>query len=342
MVRCGSAVHTSVPGRLSTFENIHMHSIKQPHCLLCQSQKSSCRDETSQSWQLRDYPLYFCTMILTTQGDETERQEGRHYLDGWAGATSEGVFWNMKYISLTTMNLPHILQTVWLSMLEHLMDWVMFFLKQHSRIDIFSQLWAMMPPCSGFTQFNKPCSQVMQWSGKEMKALGRVVVPVFVAIFSMHLASQRIPLKEALLSVKNLVYFHLMAWYRYHTEATIEYMEKYPDVYHLHKDVFSRFCASESTKKVSESLTMQLTFDKQKEQKSDPAWDNHSVAATRCCVHEDKMQMQSDIAQHVVDESDFNFVKMHLLNHFSEHILQLGNLFNASFELPERLMMDFK
>jgi len=138
------------------------------------------------------------------------------------------------------------------------------------------------------------------------------------------------------------VYFHLMAQYRYHTEATIEYMENYLEQFHLQKDVFSRFRASKSTKKVSEALKKQLTLDKQEERESDPAWNNLSAAAKRGHVDEDKMWIESEIAQHLVDESDFNFVKMHLLNHLSDHIRQLGNLLNVSSELPEKAMMDLK
>jgi hypothetical protein len=52
------------------------------------------------------------------------------------------------------------------------------------------------------------------------------------------------------------------------------------------------------------------------------------------------MQIEADIAQHLVDESDFNFVKMHLLNHFSHHICQLGNLVYIRSELPDKVMMD--
>jgi hypothetical protein len=33
---------------------------------------------------------------------------------------------------------------------------------------------------------------------------------------------------------------------------------------------------------------------------------------------------------------------MHLLNHFSDHIRQLGNLLNVRSELPEKAMMDYK
>jgi len=78
-----------------------------------------------------------------------------------------------------------------------------------------------------------------------------------------------------------------MAQYRYHTEATIEYMENYLEEFHRHNDVFSRFRAGESTKKVSEALTKQLTLDKREERDSDPAWNNLSAAATRRCVDED-------------------------------------------------------
>jgi hypothetical protein len=81
-----------------------------------------------------------------------------------------------------------------------------------------------------------------------------VIVPVFVATVLNASASQRIRLPEALLWVKNLVYFHLMAQYRYHTEAIIKYMENYLEEFHCHKDVFSLFRASKSTKKVSEAV----------------------------------------------------------------------------------------
>jgi len=100
-------------------------------------------------------------MILATQGDGTERQEARQYLEDRAVGTSEGVFCNMKCLSPTTIIVPNILHTVYLGMLKHLMDWVTSFLEQHSRINKINQLWAMMPPYPGVTRFNKPYSQVM-------------------------------------------------------------------------------------------------------------------------------------------------------------------------------------
>jgi len=131
-----------------------------------------------------------------------------------------------------------------------------------------------------------------------------------------------------------------MAQYWYHTEATLEYMENYLEDFHRQQDIFSRFRASKYTKKVSEALTQQLTLDKHQERESDATCNNVSAAANRRHDEEDKMQTESEIAQHLVDKSDFNFMKMHLLTHFSDHIRQLGNLLNVSSEHPEKAMMD--
>jgi len=201
----------------------------------------------------------------------------------------------------------------------------------------------MLPPYLSIAGFNKPYSQVMQWSGKSMKALGHMIVPVLAETLLYTSVNQRIPFTEGLLCINNLVYLPLMAHYLYHTEATIKYMENcLEEFHHQHKDAFSRFWASESSKKVSEALKTQLTFDKQEEWESDPASNNLSAAATRHHVEEDKTQIHSEIAQHLIEEAHFNFVKMHLLNPFSDHICQLGDLLNASSELSDTGMMDLK
>jgi len=125
------------------FENTHLNSIKQPHYTVCEAPKLSFGEGNSLPWQLRYCQLYFQKMILANQGDEMERREARQYLEDRAVGTSEGGFWNMKCISPTTIIIPDIPHTVYLGMLKHLMHWVMFFLKQHSRINEFNQLWAM-------------------------------------------------------------------------------------------------------------------------------------------------------------------------------------------------------
>jgi len=186
-----------------------------------------------------------------------------------------------------TIIVSNILHPLYLSMLKPMIDWVMSFLEQHSGIDQFNQLCVMMPQYPGVTRFNKPHSQVTQWSGKDLKELGRMIVPVFVATLLNPLASLRIPFTAALFYIRNLVYYHHMEQYRYHTEATIEYMEHYLDKCHHHKDVFIRFRTSKSTNRVTEALKNQLTLDKLEEPEGDPAGNNPSVAAKCRRVAED-------------------------------------------------------
>jgi len=175
-----------------------------------------------------------------------------------------------------------------------------------------------------------------------MKALGRVIVPIFTATLLNPSASERIPITEALLCNKNFVYSHLMPKYQYHMEATMGYIENDLEESHRQTDLFSRFRASNPTKMVSEAQIKHRTLDKQEEWESDPAWINHSVAAKDCCNDEDNMQTEAEIAQHLVDALDFNFVKMNVLNHLSDHIRHFGNHLNVSSKLPENAMMDLK
>jgi len=73
------------------FGNIHLQSINQPDCPLCEAPKWSFGEGNSLSWQIGDYRLYFQKMILASQGDVTERWEARQYVEDRAVGTSEGV-----------------------------------------------------------------------------------------------------------------------------------------------------------------------------------------------------------------------------------------------------------
>jgi len=269
------------------FEKINLQWIMQLYCPVYEAPELSLGEGNSSSWQFGDYRLSFQKMILATQGNETDRLGARQYLDDWAVATAEDILCNMVCISPTTIIIPDILLMVYLGMLKHFIDWVTSFLKQHFRIDNINQLLAMMSSYPGIARFNKPYSQVTQWSGKAMKALGCVIIPVFAPTLLNPLASQKISFREALLCVKNWVYFHLMAQYRYHTEAMIEYMEHYLHEFYRQKDVFSRFQTSKCTKKVSEALKKQHTLDKSEDWESVPAWTKLSAAAKRHHVDED-------------------------------------------------------
>jgi len=175
-----------------------------------------------------------------------------------------------------------------------------------------------MPPHPCFAQFNKLYSQGTKWSGTGMTALVRMIVWVVMATLFNSSASERNPFTEALLCIDNLIYFHIMAQYWYYHQDAIQYMAKYLEEFHHQKDGFGRFCPSKSIKMVFKALKMLFPVVKLEEWESDPAWNNLVAAAMWHGIDKDKIQFESEIAQHLVDESEVNFVKIHLLTHFSD------------------------
>jgi len=199
-------------------------------------------------------------MILVTKRDQTKRWEARQYKENWGVGNSYSMVCNMKCILPRTVIIPDICCNVHLGMHNHLMDWVTSFLGQHSRIDNFNQLGALLPQYPGFTWFYKPFTQVTKWSGTEVNAHRHAIVPAFAPSIVHPSVSQTIPFTEALLCINNLVYFHCIAQYWYHTQAETKYRESDFNEVHRHKDVFSLFSASKSTKKVPEALNSSVIW----------------------------------------------------------------------------------
>jgi hypothetical protein len=133
-----------------------------------------------------------------------------------------------------------------------------------------------------------------------------------------------------------------MAQYRSHTDSTIQYIEEYIDEFHRHKDVFHQYHVRKRAKRKAEKQRVELTQKLQADREATVNWKKLSGRAKRCQLNEDKTWIQSQIKSLLEEESDFNFIKLHLLSHFSEHGKELGHLTNVSAELPERLHRELK
>jgi hypothetical protein len=83
-------------------------------------------------------------------------------------------------------------------------------------------------------------------------------------------------------------------------------------------------------------------LDAQEVREREPTGYNLSVSAKHCRIDENKTLSMSEFAQHHVYKSDCNFMKMHLLNHFSDHIRQVGNHLYAITELLGRVIINLK
>ena len=107
------------------------------------------------------------------------------------------------------------------------------------------------------------------------------------------------------------------------------YMEDYLGRFHLMKDIFLEFWVSKRTKaKIDEE---------RKELQRQRGQTNLRVASfKRCRVHDKNHKEENDWHMDLIhSESHFNFINMHLLIHFGDHIRQFGNIPMYSTEYGE-------
>ena len=121
-------------------------------------------------------------------------------------------------------------------------------------------------------------------------------------------------------------------------------MERYLENFHRHwhKEVFARFCAKKLTKQSASVLRHELPEELRTEREKSSDWNRLSDTVKARRIEDDREMIVPEVEQHLTDESDFNFVKMHLPCHFGKSIRQLGHQLNLTSEYYEHEMIDIK
>jgi hypothetical protein len=164
-----------------------------------------------------------------------------------------------------------------------------------------------------------------------MRMLGRIVLCALAVALRAPSASQRIPFRKALTCVRSIVDFHLMAQYKSHTAETLNYMDQYLRDFHDHKQVFLEFRAYKATvAKAKEELRALRD-----EQQVRMAESQHTASSKRRAATENRQELLDAMEEIYQAESHFNFIKMHLLNHFRENVEKYGSLPMYSTEVGE-------
>ena len=326
------------------FENVNLHSIQSGTCPVCEAPKSSFGSLSATSHQPRDYAEYFERLTEATDpgADNWQKKQAVSYLEEKGVRFNEGAFWTTKSVDGSMIASPDILHTVYLGILDHLMKWLIPFLKDHKRHALFDAIWSVVPAYPALLRFNKPYSAVSQWQGKEMRTLGRILLPVLSATLFNPSVGEKKRFHDAIRCVKGIIYFHLMAQYRSHTDATLQYMNDYLADFHRHKEVFLQYRAGKITKRAAASSGAAFAAQLKEARESEPGWTRLSVTAKNRQIDRDKALAAMQMEAALKDDSSFNFVKMHLLTHFTSHVKELGHLSNVSSELPETLHRELK
>ena len=328
-IKCGDGnVHLCFP-RLAAWiadhmENVTLHRIAQNRCPACEEDVEHLGKAGELPAKARDYSEYRKKYYRYIEGDESAGEE----LQEVGIKLAPGVLWELPHVAKVDLYKPEILYVVYLGIFQsHLMKWVVSFLKKHNRLGSFDKVWMLLPPYPGFSPPNKEYSRVLQWQGKEMRNLVKVLVPCLAAALRRPNATEHIPFDTALKCVRSIVDFTLMAhWqYRSHLEETLQYMSDFLGDFHRYKDIFREFRKDKATARRAREVHMRMTKSHM-EALGQPRARGVSTAQCRHVGDDQRRQLHDAIEAVYEGERDFNFVKIHLLGHFRDHVCRFGSI----------------
>lgn len=286
-----------------------------------------------QALEYRDYGRYqrLWTTSTRLEASREERKTAVKLLEEEGVCCTYNAFWNLPEVQPQHLHSPDLLHGLYLGLLKHLMDWLDAFLRKYGRQKLFDDVWASIPGYPGFSRPGKPYRQVSQWHGKEMRNLGRIILAALASTLSTRSAKEKDTFERALKCTRGLVDFHLMAQYRSHTRNTLLYMEQYLTDFHRYKDVFLEFRAGRTAQKEATIAVSQLRAEQ------DEGMEELSLSAgTRRRLAVDERHERNEARIEVLrGRSHFNFVKMHLPQHYRDHVIRYGSLPAYSTELGE-------
>jgi hypothetical protein len=312
-------------------ENVMLHGIQQNQCAVCEVRPEQLGSHSERGAAKRDYTKYENLFHKYCDNDQQARQQLRDC--GFKLLPS--VFWRLPNVQQYDLPKPDILHVVYLGIFEtHLMKWVIGFLKKYKRLQSFDAIWKSLAAYPGYFPPNKEYSRISQWTGKEMRNLVKVILPCFAASLRRPSAAERPVFTKALTCVRSIVDFTLMSQYTSHTDETIQYLEQFLKAFHDHKDVFKEYRRDKSTIRKVREVSTRIRGENT-EVLNQHRLSGVTAAQRRRIADEQRRDLDGIVADIYDEDVDFNFVKIHLLSHFGDHVRRFGNIQMYSTESGE-------
>jgi len=311
-------------------ENVTQHGIKSNACPLCEVPPEELGSRAGHH-RARDYARYECYERENPYLD-SETQDAAHtrYTNETHGMKrGQNIFQGPVRVSTPDLHRPDMLHTIYLGLFKQMMDWIQGFLKKHVRQQAFDNTWKALPTYPGFFVHTKAYREVTQWQEREMRNLGRCFLRVLAVALRQPDSTQVQPVRGALTWVRSLLDFIMMAQYRSHTPESISYMEEYAPQFHETKDIFLEFRISKRTQEKADELRKELRRQRAHMREREPP------SARRRIRDNDRDEVNNQRMELIHSESNFNFVKMHLISHFRDQSYMFGNISMYSTEYGE-------
>jgi hypothetical protein len=221
---------------------------------------------------------------------------------------------------------------MYLGLLKYMMEWIGGFLKSHGKAAVFDMIWKNLSSYPGFSPPKKAFWEVVQWQGKELRNFGRTILGALAAALSLPTDRERPVFSKALACVRFLTDFQLLAQYRSHSNATLQYMNDYLLQFHKLKDIFSKYRIS---KKAAQGIAVALKDLRQDHKEILDATEERSTAKRRKINEENRVQLETLKETKELEDARFDFIKMHLPTHYEDHVRRLGAIPPYSTEVDE-------
>jgi len=302
-------------------ENVTLHGIKSNAC-----PKSEVPPEELGSraghYGARDYARYerYERESPSLDSETRDAAHARYTNETHGIKRGQKVFQGLVSVSTPDLHKPDMLNTIYLGLFKHMMDWIQGFLKKHARQQAFDDAWKALPPYPAFFVPKKAYRKVTQWQGTEMRNLGRCSLGVRAVALRQPDCTLVQPFRRALTCVRSLLDFTMMAQYRSHTPQTISYIEEYVTQFHETKDIFLEFRISKRTQEKADEFRKELRHQRA------PMRERVPPSQRRPIRDHDREEENDQRMEWIHEESNFNFVKMHLISHFRDHIYMFGNI----------------
>ena len=233
----------------------------------------------------------------------------------------------------------YILHDILLEVMKHVIEWTERVVQKHKRLGVLDNLCENMPPDACYRPPQKPYRQVMMWSGVEMQAVNRVLLPSFTAALrrttdagSLSPAAQS-DCNIAIRCVRGITNFYLIVHYHRHTYQTISYMQKYVQEFHQFVHIFSVFRATQADRKQASKAAKELA-DCQTRQATIVQYFTGTATQRRKQRAVDTQGRKQPV-HNILQQETFNVPKLHLLTHYGAQIQDFGNLLQYCTKIIE-------
>ena len=316
-------------------ENATLHGVANNRCPIC----------TSPTDKLGDYSETVYPNRSHTEYAQAYKNSDAASLNADGIKNINNALWSMPNLQPPDLVRADILHNILLGVLDHLMDWIQGFLEHHERILAFDYVWRRLPPYPGFSVPTKAYRVVSQWSGKEMRNFGKVILGAFTAALR-RTTNQARPtwaqlqeFNKAIRCERNITDFCLLTQNPSHTDQTISYLQKYLRVFHETKDVFLRFRAGKKSKQAAAEAHKNLL----KEQQTQKASLHTLPASEKAKLRQENTLERQELVDEILREgAHYNFPKIQLISHYAQQIPKFGALSQYSTEISETMHKGFK